>query len=111
MTERLLDGLRVLDLGHDAGARAGRVLGHLGAQVVRVVPPAGDPLAGNIARAWNAGKQVIALPTDDPALDTLLAAADVVIDEIGRPGTLQLDPERAPHAVWVRAYRAASPDA
>ena len=102
MKERLLDGLRVLDLGHDAGARAGRVLGDLGAEVVRVVPLAGDPISGNIARAWNAGKQVIALAADDPALDALLADADVVIDEIGRPGTLGLDPERAPHAVWVR---------
>ncbi len=102
MTQRLLDGLRVLDLGHDAGARAARVLGDLGAEVVRVVPPAGDPLAGNIARAWNAGKQVITLAPDDAALDTLLAGSDVVIDEIGRPGTHRLDPARAPHTVWVR---------
>jgi crotonobetainyl-CoA:carnitine CoA-transferase CaiB-like acyl-CoA transferase len=102
MVQRLLEGLRVLDLGHDAGARAGRVLGDLGAQVVRVVPPAGDPLGGNIARAWNAGKQVVTLAGDDPALDALLTAADGVIDEIGRPGTHDLDPARAPHAVWVR---------
>jgi crotonobetainyl-CoA:carnitine CoA-transferase CaiB-like acyl-CoA transferase len=102
MTQRLLDGLRVLDLGHDAGARAARVLGDLGAEVVRVVPPAGDPLRGNIARAWNAGKQVTTLAADDPALDALLAAAAVVIDEFGRPGTHRLEPARAPHAVWVR---------
>jgi crotonobetainyl-CoA:carnitine CoA-transferase CaiB-like acyl-CoA transferase len=102
MTERLLEGLRVLDLGHDAGARAGRVLADLGADVVRVVPPTGDPLGGNIERAWNAGKQVITLDPADPALDALLAGADVVIDEIGRPGTLRLDPASAPHAVWVR---------
>ena len=84
MTQRLLDGLRVLDLGHDAGARAARVLGDLGADVVRVVPPAGDPLRGNRARAWNAGKQVTTLAAGDRALDALLAGADVVIDEIGR---------------------------
>jgi crotonobetainyl-CoA:carnitine CoA-transferase CaiB-like acyl-CoA transferase len=102
MMQRLLAGLRVLDLGHDAGARAGRVLGDLGAQVVRVVPPEGDPLGGNVARAWNAGKQVLTLASDDAALDALLADADVVIDEIGRPGTHHLDPTRAPHAVWVR---------
>ena len=86
MAQRLLDGLRVLDLGGDPSARAGRVLGDLGADVVRVVPPAGDPLAGNVARAWNAGKQVIALAADDAALDSLLADADVVFDELGAPG-------------------------
>src|SRR5947207_5273843 len=102
MTQRLLEGLRVLDLGHDAGARAARVLGDLGAEVIRVVPPGGDPLAKNIARAWNAGKQVCSLATDDQALDALLADADIVIDEIGIPGTHRLDPGRAPHAVWVR---------
>ena len=102
MTQRLLDGLRVLDLGGDACARAARVLGDLGADVVRVTPPAGEPMAASAVRAWNAGKQVIALAGDDPALDALLADADVVIDEIGMPGAHRLDPERAPHAVWVR---------
>lgn len=102
MTQRLLDGLRVLDLGGDTGARAARVLGDLGADVVRVVPPSGDRLDERAVRAWNAGKQVIALAADDPALDALLADADVVIDEIGLPGTHRLDPARAPHAVWVR---------
>ena len=42
MAQRLLDGLRVLDLGGDPSARAARVLGDLGADVVRVVPPTGD---------------------------------------------------------------------
>ena len=40
MTQGLLDGLRVLDLGGDTSARAARVLGDLGADVVRAVPPA-----------------------------------------------------------------------
>jgi len=102
MAQRLLDGLRVLDLGGDPSARATRVLGDLGAEVVRVVPPTGDPLAGNVARTWNAGKRVVALGDDDPALCTLLAEADVVVDELGAPGTHQLDPARAPQAVWVR---------
>ena len=39
--ERLLEGVRVVDLGGDPSARAGRVLGDLGACVVRVVPPDG----------------------------------------------------------------------
>ena len=58
MTERLLEGLRVVDLGGDPAARAARVLGDLGASVERVVPPEGDVLAGNVARAWNAGKRI-----------------------------------------------------
>ena len=56
MSQGLLDGLQVLDLGHDPAARAGRILSDLGASVTRVVPPSGDPLTGNVARAWNAGK-------------------------------------------------------
>jgi crotonobetainyl-CoA:carnitine CoA-transferase CaiB-like acyl-CoA transferase len=102
MTQRLLDGLRVLDLGGDTSARAARVMGDLGADVVRVVPPTGDSIDGNIARAWNAGKQVVALAADDAALDALLTDADVVFDEPGATGTHQLDAARAPDAVWVR---------
>jgi crotonobetainyl-CoA:carnitine CoA-transferase CaiB-like acyl-CoA transferase len=101
VTQRLLEGLRVVDLGDDPSARAGRVLGDLGASVVRVVPPEGDVLKGNVARAWNAGKDVRALAADDLALDALLAETDVVFDTPGRNGTHQLDPARAPDAIWV----------
>src|SRR5436190_17278701 len=45
----------------------------------------------SLARAWNAGKQVIALAADDPALDALLADADVVIDEIGMHRTHRIE--------------------
>ena len=110
----LLDGLRVLDLGGDTSARAARVLGDLGADVVRVVPLAGDPIdRDHVALAWNAGKQVIALAADDAALGALLADADVVFDELGAPGTHQLDAASAPHAVWVRisAFGAEGPRA
>jgi crotonobetainyl-CoA:carnitine CoA-transferase CaiB-like acyl-CoA transferase len=102
VSQRLLDGLNVLDLGHDPGARAARILGDLGATVVRVVPPAGDPLSGNVARAWNAGKQVRAVAADETELDTLLAGADIVFDTPGYRGVHELDPARAPDAVWVR---------
>ena len=101
MAQRLLSGLRVVDLGAEPAARAARVLGDLGATVVRVVPPAGDVLSGNVARAWNAGKQVVALTADDPQVDELLAAADVVFDSPGAAGTHELDPARAPGAAWV----------
>jgi crotonobetainyl-CoA:carnitine CoA-transferase CaiB-like acyl-CoA transferase len=101
VAQRLLAGLRVVDLGSEPSARAARVLGDLGATVVRVVPPDGDVLHGNVARAWNAGKQIVALPADAAALDALLTAADVVFDSPGATGTHELDPARAPGAVWV----------
>jgi crotonobetainyl-CoA:carnitine CoA-transferase CaiB-like acyl-CoA transferase len=102
MAHGLLEGLRVLDLGGDPSARAARVLGDLGADVVRAVPASGDPLPRSVARAWNVGKQVVRLAVADPELEALLAEADVVFDEPGEPGTHPLDPARAPHAVWVR---------
>ncbi|GIU88103.1 MAG: hypothetical protein KatS3mg009_2618 [Acidimicrobiia bacterium] len=101
MPESLLHGLAVLDLADDPGARAARILGDLGAAVVRVVPPTGDPLPHRDARAWNAGKDVRALAADSPELDALLAAADVVVDTPHARGVHVLDPGRAPHAVWV----------
>jgi crotonobetainyl-CoA:carnitine CoA-transferase CaiB-like acyl-CoA transferase len=39
----LLDGLRVLDLADDSGVLCGRALADLGADVVKVEPPGGDP--------------------------------------------------------------------
>src|SRR5262249_4530481 len=38
-----LDGIRVLDLTGEPGFLAGKLLGDLGADVVKVEPPAGDP--------------------------------------------------------------------
>jgi crotonobetainyl-CoA:carnitine CoA-transferase CaiB-like acyl-CoA transferase len=101
VTERLLEGLRVVDLGDDPAARAARILGDLGASVTRVVPPSGDVLTGNVARAWNAGKAVRTLAPDSAELDELLGDADVVFDTPGVAGTHRLDPARAPRAVWV----------
>src|SRR5690348_4944689 len=43
MTPVLLDGLRVLDLAGELGATCGRALADLGADVVKVEPPEGDP--------------------------------------------------------------------
>jgi crotonobetainyl-CoA:carnitine CoA-transferase CaiB-like acyl-CoA transferase len=39
----MLDGIRVLDLSEEPGWLAGRILGDLGADVVKVEPPGGDP--------------------------------------------------------------------
>ena len=89
----LLDGLLVVDLAGEPGQMTSRILGVLGARVVRVAP-AGDDLRG---RAWAAGKELVA----EEALDELLASADVVIDTPLHPGAPRLDPGRAPRAVWV----------
>ena len=50
----MLDGLRVLDLADGSGALCGRILGDLGADVVKIEPPGGEaarrepPFAGDI---------------------------------------------------------------
>jgi crotonobetainyl-CoA:carnitine CoA-transferase CaiB-like acyl-CoA transferase len=100
-SEPLLSGLRVVDLGGEPAARAARVLGDLGAIVVRVLPPSGEVLPDRITRAWNVGKRVTTLAADSPELDALLAEADVVFDSPGTAGTHELDPSRAPDAAWV----------
>jgi crotonobetainyl-CoA:carnitine CoA-transferase CaiB-like acyl-CoA transferase len=103
MSEGLCAGIRVLDLGDDAAARAARILADLGADVVRVVPPTGDPLARRRATelAWTAGKRVAVLSADDPTLERLLRSADVVFDTPRARGVHTIDPARAPQAVWV----------
>jgi crotonobetainyl-CoA:carnitine CoA-transferase CaiB-like acyl-CoA transferase len=104
VTRRLLEGIRVVDLAGEPGAIAGRVLGDLGADVVLVEPPGGHPLRAQPNRwlAWAAGKTAVAVDgPDDPALDELLAGADVVLDTPGMPGVLTLEPARAPRSVWV----------
>ncbi len=94
----------------------GRILADLGADVLRVEPVAGDPLRQALplagARrdpdaslrfaAWNAGKRGLACAPDDPRLAAALAGAQIVIDTPGWPGVHELDPARAPQAVWVR---------
>src|SRR5262245_52748819 len=82
----------------------GRVLADLGAEVVLVEPPGGHVLRGERYRwqAWSAGKRSVTIEADDdPLLDALLRDADAVLDTPGQPGTLALDPARAPDAVWV----------
>src|SRR6266508_3110143 len=101
----LLEGTHVVDLAGEPAAIAGRILADLGATVVKVELPDGDPLRAadpNRFLATNAGKaSVVVTGPDDDALSPLLAAADMVIDTPGFPGALELDPARAPGAVWV----------
>ncbi|HEY3096818.1 MAG TPA: CoA transferase, partial [Acidimicrobiia bacterium] len=105
MTEALLAGIRVVDLAGEPAAMAGRILADLGAEVILVEPREGHPLRALPRRflAWGAGKASVAVDApDDPQLDELLATADAVIETPGFPGAFDLDPARAPDAVWAR---------
>lgn len=88
-----LAGVLVVDFSwYLPGAFASRELLRLGARVVRVEPPAGDPLR-TFAPAWhdavNAGKEsVVCDLKEDPSLaNALCTRADVVLDGF-RPGVL-----------------------
>ena len=57
MSQGLLDGVHVVDLGGRPGARAPAASSATSAPtVVRVVPPAGDPLTGNVAARVERGQ-------------------------------------------------------
>ena len=115
MSEKLLTSVRVLDLAGEPASMAGRILADLGADVIKVEPPTGDPLRTALPlgkdangdpvslrfEAWNAGKRNLACESDDPRLEALLAETDIVIDTPGFPGIVAVDPARAAHAVWV----------
>lgn len=102
-----LAGLLVVDLSrHLPGPFASRELLDLGARVVRLLPPAGDPMEGQ-APAWhealNEGKEtvVIDLKDDPEAGRALCADADVVLESF-RPGVVErlgVGPEDLPDSV------------
>src|SRR5262245_33078383 len=115
-----LDGIRVLDLTGEPGFFAGRVLGDLGADVIKIEPPGGDP-ARRRAPFWggiedpersllwlalNVSKRSVTLDhTTPPGRDELLALAaraDVLI-ETNRPGAL------ASHGLGWDVLHAANP--
>jgi crotonobetainyl-CoA:carnitine CoA-transferase CaiB-like acyl-CoA transferase len=86
-----LEGQLVVDLSrYLPGAFASTELLRLGARVVRVEQPGGDPMR-DTAPGWfdalNAGKESVVcdLPAEAPFLRSLLARADVVL-ETWRPG-------------------------
>jgi len=87
-----LDGVRVLDLASFiAGPVVSRHLAMLGADVIKVEAPTGDPFRafGEPFAAWNHGKRSIALDlttdADRAVLHRLVATADVVVENF-RPG-------------------------
>jgi alpha-methylacyl-CoA racemase len=89
-----LAGTLVVDLTrYLPGAYASRELQRLGARVVRVEPPEGDPMR-HVAPAWdaalNAGKESVAcdLKAEPELARALLARADVVLEGF-RPGVAE----------------------
>ena len=96
-----LTGIRVLDLTRVlSGPHAGRMLCDMGAEVIKVEPPAGDltrfsnPRVGGMASYFvqqNVGKRNISLDMTKPEgvqlLLDLIAASDVVIENF-RPGVM-----------------------
>ena len=106
-----LAGLLVVDLTrYLPGAYAGRELLRLGARVVRIEPPGGDPLR-DTAPAWddalNAGKESVVCDLKSASgqalARALLAGADVVLEGFrpGVAGRLGVGPDAArPDAVY-----------
>jgi crotonobetainyl-CoA:carnitine CoA-transferase CaiB-like acyl-CoA transferase len=102
----MLDGVRILDLTEEPGFLAGKILGDLGADVIKLEPPGGDPVGrrgpflGDVADperslrwlALNTSKRGITLalatPRGQALFRELAARADVVL-ETAAPGTLE----------------------
>lgn len=115
----MLHGLRVIDLSRDvAGAYATRCFAALGADVIKVEPPEGDPTRflppragpdpdqGILYAYLNASKRSVVVDCDDPEqrgrLLQLLSTADLIV-ESGAPG------EWASRGVDFQALLAAQP--
>ena len=113
-----LAGLLVVDLTrYLPGPFASRELLRLGARVVRLEAPGGDPLA-KLARAWhealNAGKESVELDLkDDPETGReLCARADVVLEGF-RPGVVErlgIGPADLPARVVYCSFTGFGPD-
>jgi len=91
-TRAPLDGLRVIDVSSFiAGPLVSRHLAMLGADVVKVEAPTGDPFRafGPMFAGWNQSKRSIALDLQSPAgqadLHQLIRSADVFVENF-RPG-------------------------
>ena len=91
----IFDGLKVLDLGaYFAGPYTSRLLGDLGADVIKLEPLAGDQLRGlaRVFRSASANKRSISADLKQPALakarDGLVGWADVVHHNM-RPGAAE----------------------
>ena len=104
---RPLDGVTVVDLSrHLPGPFASRELLELGARVIRLLPPGGDPMA-ELAPTWheamNAGKETVLcdLKTEPEQGRALCARADVILESF-RPGVVErlgVGPDDLPESV------------
>ena len=90
----LLDGVRVLDLGiWRPVPYATQLLVEMGADVVKIEPPGGDPMRvfPDLFAILNAGKRAVALdlksPADRQAVLDLARDADAVVEGF-RPGVV-----------------------
>ena len=90
----MLSGLRVVEVGqYVAAPLAATIFADLGASVVKVERPGGDPLRADPVRfaAWNRGKESVELDLRSPAgadsLRDLVEEADLLIENL-RPGAL-----------------------
>ena len=86
--------LRVLDLADLSGVFCTRLFVGLGAKVIRIEPPGGDPLRAQDPLAfahWNAGKRSVIVdleaPGDVARFLRLAARADVIVETCA-PGQL-----------------------
>lgn len=97
MADRLLAGVRVLDLSGGGSDTVSRLLADLGADVVKVEPPGGSPARGDrptLAGAsipfavHNANKRSVVLDSRDDAdrrrFFELVEGADIVVDAAGQ---------------------------
>ncbi len=92
---RVLQGLRVVEVGqYVAAPLAATILADLGAEVVKVERPGGDPLRADppAFAAWNRGKRTVELDLTTESgrreLGALLDGADLLIENL-RPGSLE----------------------
>src|ERR1700730_10887411 len=99
MAEGILEGIRILDMAEGlAGSVAAMLLAESGADVVKVESPNGrDRPNRHGIRTWDRSKRsvVVDIETSEGRgqLESLLAAADVLIHEVGpgRASILGLD--------------------
>jgi alpha-methylacyl-CoA racemase len=81
-----LSGVTVVDFTRQLpGPFAGRELLRLGARVIKVEPPAGDPMPEGWYRALNDGKEIVSWDAGNSPPPDALADADVVLEGF-RPG-------------------------
>lgn len=81
----MLRHLRVLDLTSELGAFAGRMLAELGAEVIKVEAPDGDPQRRDTATfaTWNHGKRSVVAEPGTAAFEQLLTGADILLRNPG----------------------------